>query len=261
MHGREIIAGDLLAIPLSEGIAAAGIVLHVSRVFRKNMLLGVYDQIFRSAESIDLNALEGRLFDVPNYVDTLPVLQGVWPVVGNSSKLLRAAPVPELRMGAQIYLKDEVVGTASREELKRYPALQFAGYAFVENRLRKHFGIASDPAREPVRESRRRGTGEEQVVEVRVRLSDDRFGGDDELERARELEDTLAEAAEERGAGQHTAVETGEGYSIHYMEGPDADTLLDAIRPVLERFGLPQGSYAVKRYGGGREERIGLSRG
>lgn len=258
MHGGEIIAGDLLAIPLSEGVAAAGIVLHVSRVFRKNMLLGVYDQIFRSAESIDPNALEGRLFDVPNYVDTLPVLQGVWPVVGNSPGLLRA-PVPELRMGAQIYLKDEVVGTASREELKRYPALQFAGYAFVENRLRKHFGIASDPAREPVGERSRRGSGEEQGVEVHVRLSDDRLGSDEDLERARELEDTLAEAAEERGAGQHTAVETGEGYSIHYMEGPDADTLLDAIRPVLERFGLPQGSYAVERYGGGREERTDLS--
>jgi hypothetical protein len=81
-----------------------------------------------------------------------------------------------------------------------------------------------------------------------------------DIERVNELEEQLAQAVEQAGAGRlHGDQFRAEGCSI-YLQGRSAERLLQAILPALKEFGPSPGSYVVKRYGapGAREERVEL---
>ncbi|MCA9278771.1 MAG: hypothetical protein H6815_11325 [Phycisphaeraceae bacterium] len=76
-----------------------------------------------------------------------------------------------------------------------------------------------------------------------------------------ELDDLLEAALEKSGAGwiDGHAVD-GDSIEILIL-GKDADTIWDAIAPVLEPYPLPKNAFVLKRYGendDAREERIDL---
>lgn len=96
---------------------------------------------------------------------------------------------------------------------------------------------------------------EEQAVLIHVGVPDkpDEFGLD-------LIEDPVIEALEATDVGEYDGNEIGPDTAVIYLYGPDADRLLDAVRPALQDSPLPDGSYAVKRYGppGADEERVEL---
>ena len=97
---------------------------------------------------------------------------------------------------------------------------------------------------------------------VTPKLSDDRFGTDEERERIHEFSDQLEAAIESAGAGEFDGDEFGEGVCSLYMYGPNADALFAVVDPLLKASPLAKGAEGVKRYGeasdpGAREEVVG----
>jgi hypothetical protein len=93
-------------------------------------------------------------------------------------------------------------------------------------------------------------------------FSDDGFGTQMEREAIYALEDLLRPAVLTAG-GEHDGHEFLAGEAVTFTYGPDADTLMDAIRGCLT-VELPPGAYATKRYGpatdpNAREERVSLT--
>lgn len=137
---RQVKAGDVFCVPLSEDTVAVGIVLHVSKVFKNAIMVGFYDQLFKSVEDVHVAALSSDFIDTPNYTGKLLITEGRWQVVTNSPELLARAKIPELVVVNTVYYKDRIVQQlSSLEESRRYPTLTGQGGIFVENKLRKHF--------------------------------------------------------------------------------------------------------------------------
>ncbi len=82
----------------------------------------------------------------------------------------------------------------------------------------------------------------------------------DERRSLYQLEDALAAAIDEAGAGEFDGNEVGPDGAILYMYGPDADVLWETIESVVRAASVGPGSNVVKRYGepGAREVRIDL---
>lgn len=89
----------------------------------------------------------------------------------------------------------------------------------------------------------------EHAVIVRLRLSDDAFGSDEDREAMDRLEEELIVAIEEADAGEFDGMETGQGEYVFFMYGPDADRLFKAVEPALRASPATRGGFAVKRYG------------
>jgi hypothetical protein len=72
------------------------------------------------------------------------------------------------------------------------------------------------------------------------------------------LEEQLAAAIKESGAGDFDGNEFGKGVCALYMYGPSADRLFTVVQPALRKFRAPAGSYDIKRYGkpGAKQERV-----
>lgn len=100
----------------------------------------------------------------------------------------------------------------------------------------------------------------EHAVLVFLKLADDTFGTPDERMAAYDLEDRLESAINQSGAGEYDGHDFGRGFAILYMYGPDADSLLAVVLPIVQTFPVRSGSYIVKQYGppGSREERVAL---
>ncbi|HEX6290919.1 MAG TPA: Imm26 family immunity protein [Herpetosiphonaceae bacterium] len=137
---HQVKEGDIIAIPFDDQRVAAALILHVSKVFRNAILIGIYEQVFPSIDAIDLQTLGGPFIGVPNYTGKQMVRDGDWPVIGNSAALFAAATIPELRVVDTVYYKDTPVRLLSAEEEARYPVHTVAGKGYVEQTLQQHFG-------------------------------------------------------------------------------------------------------------------------
>src|SRR6185503_9700926 len=88
----------------------------------------------------------------------------------------------------------------------------------------------------------------EHCVQVVLPLSSE-HGSSSQVEDIHELTDKLADAIDERKAGEFDGDEFGDGICRLYMYGPDADKLFDAIKRPLLASRLSKGGHAIKRYG------------
>ncbi len=131
--------GDVIAVPLGEGLFAVGLVLHVSSYWKHGMIIGFYRRTFHSIEDIDITALGSEFIEMPQYTGTQCVTTGRWTIVGNSPELLQEATVPELRAAYTLYFKDTIVRRLTRDELKDYPELSVGGCLYYEDKLRRYF--------------------------------------------------------------------------------------------------------------------------
>ena len=75
-----------------------------------------------------------------------------------------------------------------------------------------------------------------------------------------ELQDELEAIVERDGVGELDGDEWGGGFCRIFFYGPNANAILAAIRPALEKAHLPEGSYVMQRNGpdGAAEETINL---
>ncbi|HVR36430.1 MAG TPA: hypothetical protein VMS21_11330 [Methylomirabilota bacterium] len=85
-------------------------------------------------------------------------------------------------------------------------------------------------------------------VQVFLKLSGE-HGSEEEIAAIHVLADELAEAIEEREAGDYDGDEFGGGFCKLFMYGPDADKLFNAVRKRLLASPLSRGGHAVKLYG------------
>ena len=139
----KINSGDIIIVPLSEGLIAVGIILHISEKFRGSMLVGYYNQAFESVADINITSLENEFIDTPNYTNIGLVTEGPWEIIGNSPKLLATAIIPELRVAYHIYYKDDIVKKVNLNEFRQYSVLEGQGQMFIENKLRRYFAKKS----------------------------------------------------------------------------------------------------------------------
>lgn len=100
------------------------------------------------------------------------------------------------------------------------------------------------------------GQDERQCVTVWIRLFDAEFANETEQMRVFALEDRLMKAVDTSGAGTFDTNDLERGsLGMHFL-GPDADAMLEVIRPLL--VDAPEGSYLAVRRGpaGTSEERM-----
>lgn len=118
------------------------------------------------------------------------------------------------------------------------------------NLLRRLFGGATDTGEEPA------PVDERQSVTVLLRLSDPELTNEREQLHVYALEDGLMQALDESGAGTHETNELERGYLRIELLGPDADRIVEVVRPLLGD--VPAGSYLSVRRGppGTSEERV-----
>lgn len=98
-----------------------------------------------------------------------------------------------------------------------------------------------------------------QAVAVLLRLADPELTEDREQLQVYSLEDRLMRALDESGAGTHETNELERGFLRIQLLGPDADRIVDVVRPLLDN--APLGSYIAVRRGlpGTTEERLDLA--
>ena len=97
-------------------------------------------------------------------------------------------------------------------------------------------------------------------VRVYLKLSDATWGTPAERDRFMAFNEQLEDRYASKQPFEYDGHEIGEGYFRMYFYGPSADTIISTIRPVLSGFGVPAGSYLIRRYGevGSPEERLAL---
>lgn len=140
---KRIKPGDLFSIPLGKDAVAVAIVLHVSKRFRNGMLVGVYDKVFDSLNTINLDLLPKQFVSTPNYTSTRSITEGHWTIIAHRPELLEGLTIPKLRAAGTVYYKDEIVEQlASVQDLHRYPELLGQGEGALELKLSSHFGLS-----------------------------------------------------------------------------------------------------------------------
>jgi hypothetical protein len=97
-----------------------------------------------------------------------------------------------------------------------------------------------------------------QAVTVLLRLNDPELTNDREQAAVYALEDRLMRALDAAAVGTHDTNELERGFLRISLLGPDADRILDVVRPVLAD--APRGSYLAVRRGpeGTSEDRVEL---
>jgi hypothetical protein len=139
MSKKRVNPGDIIAVDLGDKMVAAGIVIFLSKWLHNGMLVGFYDQLFKTIDEVDIAQLGGPFIRTPNYTGKQLISTGQWHVIGNSPELLSVAEVPELRVAYDLMFKDDFVRKLAPEELQNYVGLSGQGGGYVENWLRKHF--------------------------------------------------------------------------------------------------------------------------
>lgn len=90
---------------------------------------------------------------------------------------------------------------------------------------------------------------DEQSVLVNLKLSDDKFGGDAEVDKCFKLESDLEKIVDDAGVGNLDGNEVGGGEFTLFIYGPKADAIEKVILPKIVEFKARKGSHYVKRYG------------
>lgn len=95
-----------------------------------------------------------------------------------------------------------------------------------------------------------------QQVSVLLRLGDPELANEREAAVVYTLENRLMGALDASGAGTHETNELDRGYLRIQLLGPDAERIVEVVRPLLAE--APQGSYLAVRRGpdGTSEERL-----
>jgi|SRR5579871_1069943 len=103
------------------------------------------------------------------------------------------------------------------------------------------------------------GNHQEALI-VSIRLGETGSGEQVNLKPFFDLEDELMHLIEESGTGEYDGNEISPGLFTLYLYGSSATVLWEKVSPCLKQAKIPEGSYAVKRYGGpgAREDRIAL---
>jgi hypothetical protein len=89
----------------------------------------------------------------------------------------------------------------------------------------------------------------EQAVIVCLQLDNASFGSTTKREALSVLQERLAGAIVEAGAGEFDGDEIGKGECLLFMYGPDADRLFNIIEPLLKSSAVASGGHAIKLYG------------
>jgi hypothetical protein len=101
---------------------------------------------------------------------------------------------------------------------------------------------------------------DQHAVIVHLKLAQGGFGSDSDRQKLFELEERVAAAVARSRSGEHDGNEIGGGEFIIYCYGPNADTLYQAIEPILRASTLSKGALVIVRYGppGARQRDVRL---
>jgi hypothetical protein len=112
-----------------------------------------------------------------------------------------------------------------------------------------------DPDRPPVVDERpvsrlaQREANTQRLL-IRVKLSNDMFGTDAEMEKVLDLGTRLGGVIAERDLGEFDGQSFAGGFGELLFFGPSAQRMFEEIRSELIAYGAPRGSYAMIREGG-----------
>jgi hypothetical protein len=140
-RGLQPRPGDVLKLELSPGTFVLLVVLHVSRVWRRAMLVAVPDRLYREGEPFSGSDVPTSTALPVNYVSTTLVADGVCTLLGNHPELLPIFPIPYLQAGGAIYHGDDNLGEIGASAVRPSHNLSGYGDGFIVNRLRRHFGL------------------------------------------------------------------------------------------------------------------------
>ena len=94
----------------------------------------------------------------------------------------------------------------------------------------------------------------EQAVLIHLRLSDGKFGTENEFDSIHALSAKLEATITANRLGVFDGDDFGEGDCTLFIYGPNADALFAAMEPILRASPLSKGAVAIKRYGKATDE-------
>lgn len=137
--------GDIFSIKLGDSLYSLGIIIHVSKVFRQSMMIGIFDKLFSSEFEVSTILPDNFSFvDIPNYtsIKVIGNKDNDWYIVCNRTDIVEIVEIPLLVAGNTLYMKDSIVKEIlGPDERKKYQKVKGQGKLFVENKLKKHFSI------------------------------------------------------------------------------------------------------------------------
>ena len=140
MKKNRVNEGMIFCIPLVESKYAIGIVLHVSKLFKRSIIVGFFERIIDELEDAKLLSVDSAFITTPNYTGQQMLRDGDWPIVDMRPDIAVKATIPHLRAGRNIFFKDERVEEDSKD-WKLYEPIVSSGMYAVERKLRRHFGL------------------------------------------------------------------------------------------------------------------------
>ena len=91
----------------------------------------------------------------------------------------------------------------------------------------------------------------EHCIKIEVPIS-----SEEQVRKLQALGERLEIALDDSDIGEFDGDEYSSGHATLYLYAPNADALFAVIRPILEKEGLPSGTYALLRYGPPNDETI-----
>lgn len=92
-------------------------------------------------------------------------------------------------------------------------------------------------------------TDDDQALIIKIRLSDEDVGTEEDEDEMFKLDEELREAIAATQAGEYDGHEFGGGMFLVYIYGPSAERLFAVAWPILARREFKPGSCVIKRYG------------
>jgi Immunity protein 26 len=285
--------GDWFLVPLETDFYALGLIARIKP--KLGSILGFFFDLAPSYVNdkqlhLHLSKLESENAIVIMKFGFGALMDGYWPVIHRSMPWYREKwAVKDFSYGSEILNKFEIrtydaddpfskvvrITKATPEELKRLPKDSLFDPTAVANELKKTLKpsylteeiipplIAIVNKNRSMDSTKNDGVedSEIQAVLINLKLSNENFGGLNEVREILDLGDDFHQLFESREDIKFDGDEIGEGYATMFFYGRDADNMFAEILPKLQRFKLPSGSYAIKRYGdiGAREDRIELT--
>lgn len=132
-------AGDVIAVPLVDGVFACLVVTFVFKDFKNCIAVGVLSELLPRAELPQHASCSFCIY--PLFVGKQLITAGIWPRIGQIELPPPFDSPPEILVAGNVHHGDAPVRIATPSDERKLPTLLAHGGEALKSRLRTHFNV------------------------------------------------------------------------------------------------------------------------